>query len=218
MRRAVIFANGDLPSDFLAFFRLLPGDLIIAVDGGLRHVLACGRIPDLLLGDLDSVEPPQVTQLETLGIEIRRFPTDKDETDLELALLAAVSLNIDSIVLTGVLGGRLDHTLANLNLLLLPELANCEVVIENGAEEICLIRRERTILGAPGDIVSLIPLTADAAGVTTSNLRYPLRGETLKLEHGRGVSNNMLGNQALVTLDSGTLLCVHTRQQKLEKK
>lgn len=218
MRRAVIFANGDLPSDFLAFFRLLPGDFIIAVDGGLRHVLACGRIPDLLLGDLDSVEPPQVAQLESLGIEIRRFPTDKDETDLELALLAAVSLNVDSIVLTGVLGGRLDHTLANLNLLMLSELRNREVVIESGAEKVFLIQQERVITGTPGDTVSLIPLGADAGGVTTSGLRYPLRGEILKLERGRGVSNIMLDGQALVTLDSGTLLCVHTRQQKMEKK
>jgi thiamine pyrophosphokinase len=218
MRRAVIFANGELPTDFLTFFKFQPDDFILAVDGGLRHLKACGRAPDLLIGDLDSVDPVEVTHLENLGVEVKRFPVDKDETDLELAMLEAVDRGFDNLVMAGVLGGRLDHTLTNLNLLMLPELTGRSVVIESGAEEVFLIRQAAPILGAPGDLVSLIPLKADVNGVTTTGLRYPLKYETLKLVRSRGVSNVMLANEASVDLESGILLCVHTRQIKMEKK
>ncbi len=212
MRRAVIFANGELPPDFFDFFRFQTGDFILAVDGGLRHLLACGRTPDLLIGDLDSVDPVEVTRLEMLGVEIKRFPVDKDESDLELALLAAVDRGFETLTLAGILGGRLDHTLTNLNLLMLSELVGRSVVIESGAEEVFLIRQAATIFGTPGNLVSLIPLNTDAKGVTTSGLQYPLKHETLHFERSRGVSNVMLTNEASVSVDSGTLLCVHTRR------
>ena len=188
------------------------------MDGGLRHVLACGRVPDLLLGDLDSVDPDEVTNLESLGVEVKRFPVEKDESDLELALMMAVDRGFETLTLAGILGGRLDHTLANLNLLMLSELRGCVVVIESGAEEVFLIRQAVTILGTPGDLVSLIPLTADAGGVTTTGLQYRLMNETLKIERSRGVSNVMLTKQAAVSVVSGTFLCVHSRQTKMEEK
>ena len=97
-------------------------DFLVAVDGGLRHLLAINRQPHLLIGDLDSVTPEQLEALSSGGVEIQRFPVEKDETDLELALLETTRRGYKTIILVGALGGRIDQMLANLYLLMLPQL------------------------------------------------------------------------------------------------
>lgn len=217
-RRAVIFANGEMPQAGLILPFLRPDDAFIAVDGGLRHLLNLYKIPLLLVGDLDSISPGEVNGIEAQGIEVRRYKVDKDETDLELALLAAVEKGFDEILLVAVLGGRLDQTLANLFLLTLPELAGLKVTIENGTEEIFLIRDTAEIYGKAGDVISLIPLNGVVVGVETRELKYPLRHETLLPEKTRGISNVMLTDQAGVSIKSGCLLCIHTRKNHMEEK
>ncbi len=217
-RRAVLFANGELKKrDWLKTF-LRDNDLLIAVDGGLNHLEAVRRTPALLIGDLDSVTPAQVERAQTAGVEIRRHPPAKNETDLELALLAARELNCGEIMVVGALGGRLDQTLGNLSLLLLPQLEDCSVRFEDGVEEVFVIRGSAEIHGAPDDTVSLLPLWGEVRGVTTTHLAYPLNHETLFPEHTRGISNEMTASTASVKIDSGRLLCIHTHSRKLEKK
>lgn len=217
-RRAVIFANGEMPQAGLILPFLRPDDEFIAVDGGLRHLLNLYKIPQLLVGDLDSISAAEVNGIEAQGIEVRCYKVDKDETDLELALLAAAEKGFDELLLVAVLGGRLDQTLANLFLLTLPELAELKVTIENGTEEIFLIRDRAEIHGKAGDVVSLIPLNGEVAGVETHELKYPLRRETLLSEKTRGISNVMLTDQAGVSIESGCLLCIHTRKNHTEEK
>jgi thiamine pyrophosphokinase len=211
---AIIFANGDLPSPAALREFIQPEDILIAADGGLRHLLALGLLPALLIGDLDSVTPAEVEAAAAAGAEIRRYPPAKDETDLELALLAAQALGCTRITLAAALGGRLDQTLGNLFLLMLPELQGCDVRLYDGREEVFLIRQQAQIHGQAGDIVSLLPLNRPASGIWTEALRYPLRGETLHPERTRGISNVMLGRQAEVRLESGILLCIHTHIPK----
>src|SRR5512134_1369490 len=107
MPRVLIFANGDLPDLEAARLLLRPDDQIVAADGGTRHVLALGLIPTVIVGDLDSLEHADRRLVESAGVRQVRFPHEKDETDLELALLHAASLRPDSILLVGVLGRRL---------------------------------------------------------------------------------------------------------------
>ncbi|KAF0111185.1 MAG: thiamine pyrophosphokinase [Chloroflexi bacterium] len=216
--RAVIFANGEI-SDFTVIEELLkPDDDLIAVDGGLRHICKLEKNPQLLIGDFDSIESSDVERLENQGVEIRRFPIEKDETDLELALLAVARKGYREVLLVGALGGRLDHTLANLFLLLLPALSRMKVTIETGTEEIFLIRKTTVIRGDKGDVVSLIPLKGNIVGVQTKGLKYHLENETLYIEKSRGISNVMLEKQAEVTLISGCLLCIHSRKKVSEEK
>ena len=177
--RAVIFANGELPDPIALARFLLPGDLLVAADGGLRHLYTLGLQPHWLVGDLDSVSPQDVRSLEAAGVRIWRYPVDKDETDLELALRAVLSNGCRSIRIAAGLGGRLDQTLGNLFLLQLPDLAGCDVRLEDGDEEVFLIRQEMEVVGQPGDILSLLPLGGPARGIWTEGLRYPLHGETL---------------------------------------
>lgn len=216
-KRVVIFANGEMPQTELILPLLRSDDAYIAVDGGLRHLLNLYKIPQLLIGDLDSISPAEVKGIEAQGIEVRRYAVDKDETDLELALLAAVEKGFDELLLVAVLGGRLDQTLANLFLLTLPELKELQVTIENGMEEIFLIRDAAEIQGKAGDLVSLIPLNGEVVGVETRELKYPLKHETLLPERTRGISNVMLTDQAGVSIESGCLLCIHTRNKAEEK-
>lgn len=216
--RTVIFANGKIENLDLLKGILHQGDYLIAADGGLRHLQALGKVPHLLVGDLDSVSMEDVLGLEARGVEIRRFPTEKDQTDLELAILAAVDLGTPCIIIAGGLGGRIDQTLANINLLLMPELQNVEVSIDDGRDELFLITHHAFIHGRPGDRISLIPLNRPASGINTKGLLYKLRNETLFPERSRGISNKMKKDTAEISLASGVLLCVHTRMSNENEK
>jgi len=167
-KRAVLFANGELKHPDRAITLLRADDFLIAVDGGLNHLEALGFTPRLLIGDLDSVTPDQVQRAQATGGEIRRYPPAKDETDLELALLAARELGYREIVGVAALGGRLDQTLGNLSLLLLPELTDCAVRCEDGSEEVFIIRDSTEIHGRPGDVVSIPPGEKHWHGATTT--------------------------------------------------
>ena len=216
--RTVIFANGKIENLDLLKGILHQGDYLIAADGGLRHLQALGKVPHLLVGDLDSVSMEDVLRLEARGVEIRRFPTEKDQTDLELAILAAVDLGTPCIIIAGGLGGRIDQTLANINLLLMPELQNVEAKIDDGRDELFLITHHAFIHGRPGDRISLIPLNRPASGINTKGLLYKLRNETLFPERSRGISNKMKKDTAEISLASGVLLCVHTRMSNENEK
>ena len=212
-KRTVIFVNGRLRSPKRLAALLRPNDWLIAADGGLRHLRRLGLAPRLLIGDLDSVTEVEVRWAAENGAEVRRYPREKDATDLELALAAALQTGSRVILLVAALGGRLDQTLGNLGLLLRPELAGLDARLEDGREEVFLIRERAEIHGRQGDIVSLLPWNGPAEGVSTQALRYPLRSETLYPDSTRGISNEMQGDTADVWLRAGILLCIHTRKR-----
>jgi thiamine pyrophosphokinase len=211
--RAVIFANGILPDVEAAKRLLQDGDYWIAADGGSRHALECGRAPDLLIGDLDSVPDPVRDSLLSAGTKIEPFAVEKDETDLELAIGFALRKGFSSILIIAGLGGRTDQTLTNLSLLTDPALRDHDIRMDDGCEEVVCIRGELSLHGEAGDTLSLIPLGLPAEGVFTDGLQYPLRGETLLPFRSRGVSNRMLGERATITLKKGVLICIHTRRK-----
>jgi thiamine pyrophosphokinase len=218
-KRALIFANGEQINLEAVRALVQPEDYRVAADGGLRHLRSLGLEPDLVIGDLDSLEPAEVEQLKRQGVRVDQHPVHKDETDLELALEAARIAGYTRMLVVGALGGRLDMTLANILLLGLPGLAGCDVRLEDGLEEVFLISANNdpeqaggSIHGQPGDRVSLLPIAGPARGIRTSGLYYPLRGETLYPERTRGISNQMVEEHARVTLEKGQVICIHTRQ------
>ncbi|MDW8327794.1 MAG: thiamine diphosphokinase [Anaerolineales bacterium] len=214
MKRAIIFANGELPEPAAVRGLIQPDDLLIAADGGARHCRALGLTPHLVIGDFDSLDAAELGALEQAGATLRQHPRDKDETDLELALLEAAARGASYLVVLGAFGGRLDMTLANIQLLLHPKLAGVRVELRHGAETARLIRPPGGVIaGAPGDTVSLLPLDGDASGIVTHGLRYPLRGEALVSGPARGVSNVLIEPQAHITLTNGRLLIIHSAQR-----
>jgi thiamine pyrophosphokinase len=208
--RAIVFANGTLSDPAPARALIHPGDLLIAADGGSRHLQQIGLLPEVLIGDFDSLDEAELDRYRAAGVEIIRHPAHKDFTDLELALQYAQRRGAAEVLVLAALGARWDQTLANLLLPASPELDSCRIVLIDGPQEIRLARGGDTLQvhGRPGDTVSLIPLGGNALGVTTQNLEYPLRGETLVFGETRGVSNVLLGDQASLQLESGLLLCV----------
>ena len=137
--RAIIFANGEFPDPTIAQDLLRPGDLVIAANGGTQHALAAGVIPDVIIGDLDSLSPEAQTRVEATGSRIIRFSPHKDETDLELALQYATHEGATEIVVLAALGGRLDQTIANLSLLAMPELNGIATRVVEGSQTAFLL-------------------------------------------------------------------------------
>jgi len=210
--RAVIFANGVVRCD--AFFTswVQPDDVIIAADGGLQHCQRLGIHPAVVIGDLDSADPQALEWAKAAGALVMQYPPAKNETDLELALMYAIDQGIQQIRIVGALGGRTDHALANLLLLSRYDDPHLDVRFEDGIEEVFFIRSVGVSEGQANDLVSLLPFDGrDVTGVTTDGLAYPLTNETLVYGKTRGVSNILLGAQAKVSIQSGLLLCVHTR-------
>lgn len=212
-KRAVIFVNGDLPDPAAAAKWICEDDFLIAADGGLRHLQAMGLTPHLLIGDLDSVSPEDVADMTARHVPIQRFPPEKNETDIQLALLAALDAGYRQVILAAALGGRIDHTLGNLYLLTNPAIRDADVRLDDGRVEAFVIWEAGAVLGQAGDLVSLLPVDAEARGVTTDGLVYPLRQETLLRHQGRGISNIMLNETAKITVEDGALFCIHSRQQ-----
>jgi thiamine pyrophosphokinase len=211
MKRVLIIANGDLDAETIQRLRTTLFDRLVAVDGGADHCRALGLRPDLIVGDLDSLAPETLGHFQAAGIPVERHPERKDETDLELAILGAVRQGAEYLVLTGALGGRLDMTVANVLLLARPELRHLRVELWEGPRTTWLLWPPGgQIHGRPGDTLSLLPLQADAEGLTTAGLVYPLHNETLCFGQARGLSNVLTEPMAQVHLRTGMLLVVHT--------
>ena len=215
--RAIIIANGQIHDG--DFYRSLvaPTDLIICADGGASNAIALGLQPQVVIGDLDSLDSNLQAQLEADGCQVLAHPARKDETDLELALYYALEHGVDEILILGALGGRIDQTLANVLLLALPGLRSIRAKILDGRQEVFLIRDEALVEGQMGDILSLLPLTEQVTGIYTEGLEYPLKNGTLYLGPARGVSNTLTTPQARVRIGQGLLLAVmmHHSERRL---
>lgn len=205
---AVIVANA--PTFDAAPFRELldAADLVIAADGGGNALFAAGLTPGLVIGDMDSLAQAAEAAFVAAGAAVERHPAEKDETDLELALLRAVDRGATTIDVLGAMGGRWDQALSNVALLALPELAARRVRLLDLDQEAYLARGTTPIAGEAGETVSLLPVGGPARGITTRGLRYPLRDAELRFERSRGVSNAIVAPPAQVTVREGLLLVV----------
>lgn len=218
MKLAVI-ANGEWNEDW-GSRELAQFDTLICADGGGNHVLKAGRLPDVLIGDLDSITPENLELCRQKGVRIQQFPREKDETDLELALEYAVSQlklqslsqcssneDINTLWLYGATGGRVDHLMGNLALQLNFLKRGYPIHIKDPLHEIYLIRGREEIKGRAGQELSLIPIT-EKVRVTTEGLYYPLHEDVILQDSPRGISNVFLGEQAVVQVHEGIVMLV----------
>lgn len=210
-RRVLVLAGGEspLPSDR----RVLNGDVVIAADGGLALAAKLGVAVDYVVGDMDSVSDTMLERAIAAGTTEERHPTDKDATDLELALAKARAIGATDIVVVGGYGGRLDHLLANALLLTSAELSPIPVTWCVGDTSV-LVARGGTrveVSGRAGDLVSLLPVGGAAGGIRTTGLRWSLDGEALGSGSTRGVSNELVDATAQIEVETGVLLVVHER-------
>lgn len=213
-RTAIVLAGGD-DVDVSGVGPLPAGATVIAADSGLALAAPLGLAVDLVVGDLDSADPRLLAEAQAAGVPVERHPVDKDRTDLAIALDVAKTLASDVVVVGGH-GGRLDHLLANAALLASPAYASVRLVAHVGPATLTVVRREATIEGTPGELVSLVPMHGTARGVTTEGLRFPLDAQDLSGGSSRGVSNVLIDPRARVRLTAGVLLVVQPEHRSAQ--
>lgn len=208
-RTALVVASG---APLKAVERAPRTDLVIAADAGLEVLLGAKRSVDLLVGDLDSVSAVALTTAASAGIEIQRHPDTRDEpkdqSDLELALAAAISHGARQIQVLLRDGGRLDHQLANLLVLASPRWQTAEIDAVVGEHRLWVIRGERTLPLAEGAPLSLHAVGGPARGVTTTNLVYPLADADLEALVALGISNRVAAASPTVSVASGVVVAI----------
>jgi thiamine pyrophosphokinase len=208
-RSGVIFTGGE-PEPGQLGSRFPDDPFVIAADSGLHDALRRGIRVDLVVGDFDSADPEAVRQAVGAGAEVERHPADKDATDLELALEAALRRGLDRVVVLGGAGlDRIDHFMGNALLLASPRFAPLHPEWWVQGAHVVPVHDEATVTGGPGDVVTLLAVGGPATGVVTTGLRWPLRGDRLEPGSTRGVSNEMTATAATVALSGGALLAVH---------
>lgn len=210
--------GGGTRSTDEALHELLEGatpDLVVAADAGLHRAAGTGLHVDVVVGDLDSVDPAVLDAAEAEGTRVERHAEAKDHTDLALALNRASAEGVSRIVVVGGVDGRLDHLLATALTLGSPRYASIEVVAAIGPARLHVVRSgtTATLRGTPGDLVTLLALGGPALGVRTEGLLYPLDGEDLDTGSTRGVSNELAAPTASVAVGGGVVLAVQPGEQ-----
>lgn len=209
-KRVVIFAGGALSEDFLHL--LDEEDFIIGADRGALFLVSHGITPDIAVGDFDSVSPEALEQIQAGSKEtITCDPIEKDLTDSEMALDLALGIQPESILLIGVTGTRIDHTLASIQMMTraLQRQVNCSVVDTHNY--ITLTGSQTLVENRGFTYVSLLPLTPEVTGITLQGFQYPLDNATLKLGQSLAVSNRLEGERGTVTIESGLLLIIQSK-------
>lgn len=209
--RFLIIANGEV-KDIQKVKAMLPQvDYVICADGGLKHARELGIVPDLIVGDFDSLPNEVLHQYNMDGITVKRYPTDKDKTDMQIAVDTAVEMGASQVFLLGAFGSRWDHSYANM--LMLYRLAKrgikAQILDSHNVVMVCSGKVE--IEGEVGQIVSLLPLSGDVRISRTEGLKYPIVDGVLPLDFPYGVSNVLIKPNAEVHVGSGWVIVVMAR-------
>jgi thiamine pyrophosphokinase len=225
---AIIVADGDIRSGAAVQQALRRATdngsagavLVVAADGGALKAEQIGLSPNVVVGDGDSLDPQVAERLRRAGAEVLVYSVDKDESDTELAVREALARGASHLVILGWLGGaRAEHSVANLMLLTTPALTDVDAALVDGPTTIQAMGLTgpdvMQLDGARGDFVSLLPLTEEVRGVTTTDLRFPLADATLLQGGTRGLSNEMLAARCEVRTSAGRLAVIHTARTEV---
>ncbi|MCX7817352.1 MAG: thiamine diphosphokinase [Syntrophales bacterium] len=207
---ACIIAGGALTDlhFVLSCIQQLNPSVIICADGGVKHAFRMGIKPHLAVGDLDSIDEATMRDLVECNCKIIKHPEKKDEADSMLALEEAIKLTPHEIVIFGATGYRIDHTLANLSLLLKGNKAGITVRIIDEWCEIFLVDDKYTLKGQVGQTVSILPFPGRATGITLQGFEYPLKNAKMYPLKPYGISNRLIREKATIKVEKGKLLVI----------
>ena len=209
-KSAVIALNGELKGNKEEYKKLIGEKdvLFVAADGGALLLDSIGFLPDVIIGDFDSLTEVQCQRYQKMGVKIMKYPIEKNETDGELALQYCRERDFNNIVIIGFAGGRLDQQLANIFLLEYALRNGMTAFIKEPGLEIGIIKKEKIFFQKIGARFSLIPLDEKVSGVTIRGCKYSLEAESLLRYKTRGMSNIIEQEKALITIEKGLLLYV----------
>ncbi|MFZ2396976.1 MAG: thiamine diphosphokinase [Smithella sp.] len=211
MYQKIIIVSGGRLVDPVFFQKKIAGmenHLVICCDGGARNFQYLGIKPDVIIGDMDSIDPAQLASYSDQGIKIIKYSANKDFTDTELALDYALDLNPDAIFIWGALGGRVDHTLANVFLLCKGQEKGINTYLIDEYGEAFVLDKKAVFINEAGKTVSLLALSPRVTGITLKGFLYSLEKSTLKMGETRGVSNIINEDRASISVRSGKLLVI----------
>lgn len=212
----IVLVSGGRLGDKNFFSKILaetPNRLLICCDGGADHLAAMSMLPDVLLGDMDSIEPMQLAHCERQGVKIIKYSVDKDFSDTALALDFALSLHPQTIDIWGAQGGRIDHALSNLFLLLKARKEGIKARLMDEYCEAFTAMDDVVFTESKECVVSLLALSPCVSGITLQGFLYPLTDGKLKMSESRGLSNVITADPATVHIRSGHLLVVRYWQK-----
>lgn len=206
MSRCIIVGGADINNYDYIRTSLQSDDYVIFCDSGLKHLSSLQVKPSLIVGDFDSHENPH------LDTETIVLPCEKDDTDTVYAMKEAIKRGYDTFLLIGVIGGRLDHTLGNISMLLYLDSHGCKGTIIDDYSEMEIISSEPAYIEDKYEFFSLLNITGCAKGITIQNAKYPLNDGEITCEYQYGVSNEVLpGKTAIVSVREGKLLLIKDR-------
>lgn len=217
MKQALIVSGGTTDFEFgCSYIKEQQAELMIAVDSGMEFFRQAELIPDIIIGDFDSVQPDTLAYFEKKkGIDWVRLIPEKDDTDTEAAIRRAIEEKCKRIHLLGATGNRIDHVLGNIQLLGIGLSAQAEIFIVDKNNRIRMIDAGIQIKKEEqyGDYVSLIPFTPEVTGVTLTGMKYPLSNFCLKCYNSLGISNEIVSDAAEIKLRDGVLLVLETKDR-----
>jgi len=181
---------------------------VICADGGARRLKDTGIVPTLIVGDMDSLDQQSRRLYESMGARLVRHQRQKNETDTELALRAAFAMEPSEIWIWGALGHRIDHTLANISLLVQGLRRGIDVRIVDRWCEVFLVHRRTVLDGEVGQTVSLLPFGGDVSGITLTGFEYPLTKARMEIGSPYGISNRLTQRQGIIDVEAGYLIAV----------
>ncbi|PIE61595.1 MAG: thiamine diphosphokinase [Desulfobacterales bacterium] len=209
--KCIIAGSGQFTPTEAILSQIKSADLILAADGGAVHLQRNDIIPDMIIGDLDSISDEVQQFYADRQVPIKTYPTRKDQTDTALCIDYAATLGCTHITLIGVTGQRLDHTLANILLLRRMVGLGIEARIIDAHNEIYLVLSDLKIMGMPGELLSIIPVSEHVTGLTLEGLEYPLKNADLCMGTTLGISNCFTATCATVHIDSGALIVTKSK-------
>ena len=208
MRRCVIIGGAEITRYDQVKSYLCTGDYAIYCDSGLRHREALELAPDLIVGDFDSHPDPH------LPVETITLPREKDDTDTVYAVKEALKRGFEDFLLLGVVGGRLDHSLGNVSILLYLDSLGKRGLIVDDYSEMEIVSRQEAEVGPEFPYFSLLNISGTARGITLENAKYPLKDAEIRCDYQYGVSNEPLpGKTARICLKEGRLLLIRVRSE-----
>ena len=206
MKRCVIVGGADINNYEYIKNCLHNDDFVVFCDSELKHLKGLGVSPNLIVGDFDSHENPN------LDVETIVLPCEKDDTDTVYAVKEAIKRGFDEFLLIGVIGGRLDHTLGNVSILLHLESLGKKGKIIDDYSEMEIVSKEPAFIDDSYAFFSLLNITGTAKGVTIRNAKYPLDNAEITCEYQYAVSNEVIsGKIAEVFVQNGKALLIKDR-------
>jgi len=209
MVKIAIFLNGNYDQKEFYINQIKKQDILISVDGGTDFLFKIKKLPDMLIGDLDSIGQKSLSWVKKNGIKILRYPEDKDYSDFELALKEAISLRPDKITVFGGFGKRRDHEYSSL-MVASKYSQKMQISLEDKSCSLFFAREgaKNIIPCKKGDTVSLIPFSYSVKKITSHGLKWVLKGETIFRSESRTLSNEAVSGQPYFYLSTGLLLVV----------